>query len=86
MKDPWEGKIIPEVDEATLVCRVGDRLIVRLTDATRGAVGTTVIEGSIYEVIGRVYYGWDLRLEHGDGPPEVRVLNSQLLSYFQPAE
>lgn len=78
-KNPLDD--VPEVDPATLVCEVGDTLV-----AVRRAPMNhprDLTEGDTYRVVGRVYYGWDLQLISGDGPPEVRMLNSQILDYFR---
>ena len=80
-KNPFED--VPPVDEGTLVCKLGDRLVV-----VKGATteeGEPIEFGSVYEVRGRIGYGWNLALVSGCGARTVRVLNSTLLSIFTSA-
>ena len=72
---------VPPVDEAKLVCRVGDLL--QTTDSFTLDSGDVAQLGATYRVTGRVYYGWDLELATGVGPRTVRVLNSSVLNHFR---
>ncbi len=78
MANPF--KKIPQVNEGELVCKLGDRLVVRAAATTEE--GEEVKIGALYEVVGRVGYGWDLRQVQGGGAPVLRILNSRLLSLF----
>ena len=73
---------VPPVDESTLVCKIGDRLVVTKRAATEE--GDPIEVGSVYEVRSRIAYGWNLMLVSGSGAREVRALNSTLLSRFAP--
>lgn len=72
---------VPPVDEAKLVCRIGDLLqtkdVIALDDGDKAKHEAT------YRVTGRVYYGWDLELAAGVGPRTIRVLNSSVLDLFR---
>lgn len=72
---------IPPVDEGSLVCKIGDRLLVHAPELTEE--GERIEVGALYEVSNRNGYGWDLRLLQGGGAKVVRVLNSRLLSIFK---
>lgn len=78
--NPFEK--VPSVDEATLVCKLGDQLFVVNPAITED--GEPVEVGSMYVVVSRSGYGWDFRLVAGGGANQVRVLNSKVLSIFQP--
>ena len=72
---------IPPVDEDSLVCNIGDRLVVHTSKKTEE--GERLEVGALYEVSNRFGYGWDLHLLQGDGAKVVRVLNSRLRSIFK---
>lgn len=73
---------LPPVDEAKLVCRIGDRMRVVTPAATDD--DDPLVLGSIYEAVDRKYYGWDFALIEGEGPASLRILNSQVLTYLEP--
>lgn len=73
---------VQPVDEASLVCKIGDRLVVHEASLTQE--GEKVEVGSIYEVADRAQYAWILRLVHGPGAPHLRILNSALLAILTP--
>jgi hypothetical protein len=70
-----------------LFCNVGDvvEFIAEITATTPpdGELPMRVPIGSQYETVGLVGYGWDLRRITGDGPDEVRVLNSDMPKYVR---
>jgi hypothetical protein len=72
----------PPVDAASLVCKIGDRLTVY--EAALTQEGEKVEVGSIYEVADRAQYAWILRLVHGSGAAQLRILNSTLLATLTP--
>jgi len=73
---------VPPVDEASLLCKIGDRLTVH--EATLTQEGEKVEVGSIYEVADREQYAWILRLVQGSGAACLRILNSTLLTTLTP--
>lgn len=72
----------PPVHEASLLCKIGDRLTVHVPALT--LEGEKVEVGSIYEVVDRVQYAWILRLVFGSGAAQLRILNSKLLTTLAP--
>jgi hypothetical protein len=75
---------IPPVNEDSLVCKIGDRLVVHTPELTEE--GERIEVGALYEVSSRTGYGWNLSLLRGGGAKVVRVLNSRLLSIFKPQD
>jgi hypothetical protein len=49
-----------------------------------GEEKTTIRMGARYELLRLVEAGWDLRRVQGDGPEELRLLDSQMGSYVKP--
>lgn len=78
-KNPFEAA--PDVDERTLVCQIGDLLVAIVVAKTEE--GKQLEIGSVYEVVGRFAYGWNLRLVQGLGASEVRVLNTKVFDFFK---
>jgi hypothetical protein len=70
----------PPVDESTFVCKIGDHLAVCI--ATKTEESELVEVGSLYEVVDRTAYAWHLKLIQGSGANVLRVMNSNVLSYF----
>lgn len=67
-----------------LFCSVGDivEFIVAITTTPwPGEEPTEVKVGSKYEIIDLVGEGWDLKRLSGDGPIELRILNSDMDRY-----
>ena len=72
---------VPPIDESSLHCRIGERLIAKIGASTEE--GDEIQVGAVYEVVDRKAYGWDLDLIDGGGAARVRVLNSRVLHYFR---
>ena len=83
-KDPWEKYVIKDED---LVMKLGDRLrlIADLdtNDADAGVSMHTKAAGQIYEASDRKGAGWDLVKLSGEGPNPLRVLNGDVLAFFE---
>lgn len=81
---PWEKYVIKDKD---LVMSLGDRLrVVADLDTNNDEAGTlrhTKAAGQIYQAAGRKGAGWDLVKLSGDGPNPLRVLNGDILTYFE---
>ena len=75
---------MPPVDEASLLCKIGDRLTVRQAALTQE--GEELQVGSVYEVEDRVQYAWILRLVHGSGADHLRILNSKMSAVMAPVD
>ena len=75
---------MPPVNEASLLCKIGDRLTVRQSVLTQE--GEELKVGSVYEVEDRVQYAWILRLVHGEGADHFRILNSKLSAWLLSTE
>ena len=80
MANPFQA--VPRVDEVSLVCKIGDQLVVH--QATLTEEGERVEVGSLYEVEERVQHAWILRLVQGPGATQLRILNSKLMSILRP--
>jgi len=72
------------VDEASLLCKIGDRFTVHQPAVTQE--GEKLVVGSVYEVEDRVQYAWILRLVHGSGADHLRILNSKLSAVMAPVD
>lgn len=64
-----------------LFCKVGE--VVRFTNELvttpwPGEQPVKVARGARYRVVGLVDSGWDLERESGDGPFQIRILNSEM--------
>ena len=82
--DRWEAAVIKEED---LVCKVGDRLkliaYLDLIDNDTDKRLDMLPAGQIYKAEGRKGAGWDLVRMTGDGPPELRIYNWDILDFFE---
>ena len=82
--DPWQKFVVKEKD---LVMRLGDhlRLIadVDTNDEEAGVSMHTKAAGQLYEAADRKGAGWDLVKLSGEGPDPLRVLNGDVLTYFE---
>ncbi|HEY5927609.1 MAG TPA: hypothetical protein VIV11_38255 [Kofleriaceae bacterium] len=69
-----------------LFCRVGDVVEVTHDAATASIDGEAprkIAAGSRYRAVALVEWGWDLERVAGDGPDELRILNSQMPRYVK---
>lgn len=69
-----------------LFCEIGDQVeFIRAVKPapTKDGTSTSIAAGSRYKVTRLVGSGWDLELLSGDGPVEVRLLNSQMGEYVK---
>ena len=73
---------ISSVEEASLLCKIGDRLTVHQGGLTQE--GEKLEVGSVYEVEDHVQYAWILRLVHGAGADHLRILNLKQLAVLAP--
>ena len=79
---------IPPMDDVERACKLGDLLEViapldllgTMDDPTPSVVQ---VSGQIYKASGLVDRGWDLTRVSGDGPDEIRILNSYVKRYFK---
>lgn len=79
---------IPPMTDVERACNLGDLLEViapldllgTMDDPTQSVVKAS---GQIYKASGLVDRGWDLTRVSGDGPDEVRILNSYVKNYFR---
>ena len=80
----WEKHMIKDED---LVMKLGDhlRLVAEIdaSDEEEGICVHTKPAGQIYEAAGRKGAGWDLVKLSGEGPNPFRVLNGDILTYFE---
>ena len=73
-------------DDQNLFCRIGD--VVEITHAIKtnpwpDAKSQTIPSGTRYKAVALTGYGWDLKLIKGNGPEEVRILNSEMHKYLK---
>lgn len=79
---------IPPMADVERACNLGDLLEViapldllgTMDDPTPSVVQAS---GQIYKASGLVDRGWDLTRVSGDGPDEIRILNSYVKKYFK---
>lgn len=79
---------IPPMTDVERACSLGDLLEViapldllgTMDDPTPSVVQAS---GQIYKAIGLVDQGWDMKRMSGDGPDEIRILNSYVKKYFR---
>jgi hypothetical protein len=64
-----------------LFCQIGDMVEVIHTIETNpwsGEKAETISTGARYKAVALIGWGWDLELVKGNGPKEVRILNSEM--------
>lgn len=79
---------IPPMTDVERACNLGDLLEViapldllgTMDDPTPSVVQAS---GQIYKASGLIDRGWDLTRISGDGPDEIRILNSYVKDYFR---
>lgn len=72
-----------------LFCEVGDEVEFVKAAVARdweGELRTAIAVGDRYRAVGLVGRGWDLQRVSGNGPMELRLLNSKMKEYVKVAD